>query len=391
MKMLFKTSAIAPRTGGIPGRISNWPGTAPAYVDPMPETVVPRPHVKDMVSLRRHLTALATLPVTQAPVISAFFDLRSPVESQRSSFISWFQAARATLDAAERPHFDSARAEVEMVLRQSWPEQINGLAVFVRSGETPLLLALPFAASLETAFHVASMPAIFPLVQLKDRFHRFVVAISSEENSRIFEITLGAVSEQILAVRPEMRQRVGREWTREHYNQSKREHHKRFLKDQVAIISGLMKKRGLNHLILAGQSHAVAALRAALPKDLESRVADSVLRSPSGQDCSDVLDEAISTFIELEQNESRNTVELLHERVRRNGLAVVGIHACRKAILSGAASELVISEELPEADREELVRLATSSELPVEVCEGDELLASHGGVGCLLRYRPHGI
>lgn len=391
MEMLFKTSATAPRTGGIPGRISNWPGTAPAYVATMPETVVPRPHVKDMVSLRRHLTALATLPVTQAPVISAFFDLRSPVESQRSSFISWFQAARATLDAAERPHFDSARAEVEMVLRQNWPEQINGLAVFVRSGETPLLLALPFAASLETAFHVASMPAIFPLVQLKDRFHRFVVAISSEENSRIFEITLGAVSEQILAVRPEMRQRVGREWTREHYNQRKREHHKRFLKDQVAIISGLMKKRGLNHLILAGQSHAVAALRAALPKDLESRVADSVLRSPSGQDCSDVLDEAISTFIELEQNESHDTVELLHERVRRNGLAVVGIHACRKAILSGAASELVISEELPEADREELVRLATSSELPVEVCEGDELLASHGGVGCLLRYRPHGI
>ena len=356
----------------------------------MPETTVVRPHVKDLVSLRRHLTALATLPVTEAPVISAFFDLRHPVESQRSSFISWFQAARATLNAAQRPHFDSARADVEMALRQTWPESINGLAVFVRRGETPLLLVLPFAASLEAAFHVASMPAIFPLVQLKDRFHRFVVAISSEESSRIFEITLGAVSEQILAVRPEMRQRVGREWTREHYNQHKREHHRRFIKDQVAIISSLMKRRGLNHLILAGQPHAVAALRSALPKDLESRVADSVLRSPIGQDCSDVLDEAISTFIEVEQNESRNTVELLHERVRRNGLAVVGIHACRKAILSGAASELVISEELPEADREELTRLATSSELPVEVCEGDELLASHGGVGCLLRYRPHG-
>jgi len=57
-------------------------------------------------------------------------------------------------------------------------------------------------------------------------------------------------------------------------------------------------------------------------------------------------------------------------------------------MVNGAASELVISEELPEADREELVRMATTLELPVEVCEGDELLASHGGVGCLLRYRP---
>jgi hypothetical protein len=48
----------------------------------------------------------------------------------------------------------------------------------------------------------------------------------------------------------------------------------------------------------------------------------------------------------------------------------------------------VISEELPKAGREELTRLATARDLSIEVCEGDELLATHGGVGCLLRYRP---
>ncbi len=354
----------------------------------MPATTTPRPHVKDLVSLRRHLTALATLPVTPAPVISAFLDLRSSVDSLHSSFIQWFHAARATLSAAERPHFNAARAEVEMVLRQSWPDSVSSVAVFARAGETPLLLVLPFAAHLETAFHAGPLPAIFPLVQLKDRFHRFVVAISSDDSSRIFEITLGAVSEQILAVRPEMQQRVGREWTREHYHQRKREHDKRFLKDQVTILTSLMEKRGLNHLILVGNPRAVSALHAALPKDLQSRVADSIFRTPRGQDYSEVLEEAVATFIEIEQNESRTTVQTLHEQVRRQGLAVVGIHACRQAILSGTASELVISEELPEADREELVRLATTHELPVEVCEGDELLASHGGVGCLLRYRP---
>jgi hypothetical protein len=347
-----------------------------------------RPHVSDLVSLRRHLSALATLPVTEAPVLSVFLDLRCPLESQHSAFLGWTSSVRATLSRDERPMLEAARAEVEMVFRQSWPENVAGVAVFARAGSAPLLMVLPFAAHLETAFHAAPMPAIFPLVQMKDRFHRFVVAISSEENSRIFEVTLGAVSEQILAVRPEMRQRVGREWTREHYHQRKREHDKRFLKDQVVIISSLMAKRGLNHLILAGQPRAVSALHAALPKDLQARVADSIFRSPRGHDCSDVLEEAIATFIEVEQQESRGTVELLHERVRRDGLAVVGIHPSREAILSGAAAELVISEELPKADREELVRLATTREVPIEVCEGDELLASHGGVGCLLRYRP---
>jgi ribosomal protein L30E len=66
---------------------------------------------------------------------------------------------------------------------------------------------------------------------------------------------------------------------------------------------------------------------------------------------------------------------------------VVGIHACREAIEAGAASQLVISEELPHPDREDLVRLATLQDLPIEVCEGDDLLRSHGGVGCLLRFR----
>ena len=95
----------------------------------------------------------------------------------------------------------------------------------------------------------------------------------------------------------------------------------------------------------------------------------------------------LEAFIEAEQNESRSTVERLHEQIRRQGLAVVGIHPCRDVILAGAASQLVISEELPKPDREELVRLAIMHDIPIEVCEQDELLNSHGGVGCLLRYR----
>jgi hypothetical protein len=47
--------------------------------------------------------------------------------------------------------------------------------------------------------------------------------------------------------------------------------------------------------------------------------------------------------------------------------------------------KLVISEELPHADGELPVRLAISHDLPIEVCEGDEILLGHGGVGCLLR------
>jgi peptide subunit release factor 1 (eRF1) len=156
----------------------------------------------------------------------------------------------------------------------------------------------------------------------------------------------------------------------------------------VEIITRLMARRGLNHLILAGQPRHVAALREMLPKHIEARVVGAVFRSPSGHDCSPVLEQAIHTFIEAEQIESRTTVERLHEQVRRRGLAVVGIHACRRAIQSGAAAELIISEQLPLPDREDLVRLATAAKIPIEVCENDDLLHQHGGVGCLLRFQP---
>jgi hypothetical protein len=48
---------------------------------------------------------------------------------------------------------------------------------------------------------------------------------------------------------------------------------------------------------------------------------------------------------------------------------------------------LVISENLPDEEREALVRLATVRDVTIEVCEDDPLIDDYGGVGCLLRYR----
>ncbi len=340
-----------------------------------------------MQQLRRHILALSTLPENDAPVLSAYFDLRRPVEILRAAFETWSTAARSALPKAQRPRFDEAKSELRALLKQVWPEDIQGLAVFARCGEHQLFMALKFRAALETHFEVSARPAIFPLVQLKDRFHRFVLVICTEDTGRIMELTLGAVTEEILTTRPDHGSRLGRQLSREHFHHRREEDARRFVRDQVLIISNLMARRGLNHLILAGHPRHVSPLREQLPKHLQSRVVGSVFHAPNGQDYSPLLDQAIDTFIEAEQEESRGAVERLHEQVRRQGLAVVGIHACREVLEAGAASQLVISEELPIPDREELVRLATQHEVPIEVCEGDDLLQSHGGVGCLLRFR----
>jgi len=345
------------------------------------------PTVQEIQILHQHLTILATLPETQAPVLSVFLDLYQHQDALRAKFAQWAVSARIAVKQDQRQLFDTSRAEVDAVLRRVWPDTIKSLAIFSRAGDLPLLTVMPFSATMDNHFHVDSLPAIFPLVQLKDRFHRFVVAICTEESSRIFEITLGSVSEEILAKRPEIRQRVGREWTREHYHQSKRENDRRFLRDQAELISNLMGKRGHNHLILAGHPRNVSALRSALPKEIEARVSDTLRQAPNGNDYSVVLEQAIEAFIEIEQQESQNTVQRLNEQFRRGGLACIGIDDTREALKLCAVSELVISEEMAVAEREELVKAATAQNIPIEVCEADELLNHHGGVGCLLRFR----
>ncbi len=340
-----------------------------------------------MQQLHRHISALVTVPDSEAPVISAYFDLRTPVEVRRSSFLIWSTAARCSLPRSKQALFDEAAAEVREALRQTWPEKIQSLAVITRCGSHPLLMVMPFHAMLETHFDVSPRPAIFPLIQLKDRFHRFVLVICSEFSGRIMELTLGAVTEEILTTRPDHGDRVGRQLSREHFHNRREEDSKHMIREQVNIITDLMSRRGLNHLILAGHPRHISPLRDQLPKTIQSRIVGSLFQAPNGHDYSPLLDQAISTFIEAEQRESRTAVDRLHDNVRRQGLAVVGIHNCHQAIRTGAASELVISEELPHSDREELVRLATLHNLAIEVCEGDELLQSHGGVGCLLRFR----
>ncbi|NJM37387.1 MAG: hypothetical protein HC845_05710 [Akkermansiaceae bacterium] len=344
--------------------------------------------VNEMDFMSERISALVNLTESGDPLISAYFDLCQSKEHLQSKFSHWAIAARVTLNRTERAAFDDAHRDVVNAISEEWPEETRGLAVFSRRGNSQVHMVIPFGALLDTHFDVSSMPSIFPLVQLKDRFNRFVVAIATEDVSRIFEVTLGAVSEAILARRPELGGQLGREWGREHFHQKKRENDLKFHRDQVTIITNLMAKRGHNHLILAGNSKHVAGLREALPKSISAQLVGELHKTPSGGDYSAVLEQAIDTFIEVERSESRDTVQRLHEQVRREALAVVGVDASRDAIIGGYAAELVISEELPAAKREELTHLATARNLAIEVCEGDELLATHGGVGCLLRYRP---
>lgn len=337
--------------------------------------------------LRKHLIALASLPTGETPLISAFIDLSRGTTSAVRAFQAWTELTRQTFKGVEREAFDDAAEEIE-----SWLPKAKGrsAAVFCRWGSHPLFLPMEFEVPMEARYHVDDLAVIYPLVELKDRFNRFVVVLATANSARIIEVNLGSHSVELLTERPSLRQRIGREWTREHYASHRRERDRQFVKDKIAVVESLMAKRGHNSLIIAGDPRHVNRLMDALPPPLKSKVIGEIKTGISDQRLQDLIAQAVDSFLEAEAEEAHGTVELLVNSVRAGGLAVVGVESTRRALAEGRVERLVVSSTLLPQEQERLVRAASQRDVPIETVQDCEMLDRNGGAGALLRYRLPG-
>lgn len=337
--------------------------------------------------LRKHVIALASLPTGEAPLISAYFDLSRDNMAALRDFLAWAELTRQTFSGSRRQAFDDAAEEIE-----AWLIKARGrsAAVFCRWGEQPFFLPMEFEVPLEARYHVDDLAVIYPLVELKDRFNRFVVALTTANSARIVEVNLGAHSVELLTERPALRERLGREWTREHYASHRRERERSFVKEKIAVIESLMAKRGHNSLIIAGDPRFANRIKEALPAHLKDKVVGEIKTCVSDQRMNEVVAQAVDSFLKAEAEEAHTTVELLVNSVRAGGLAVVGVQPTIQAISEGRVERLVVSSTLLREDQERLVRAASQCGVPIETVQDCEMLDRNGGAGALLRYRLPG-
>lgn len=375
-------------------------------------------HSMELGQLNRHIRTLIALDEDEAPMVSCY--VHCAVGRNNFGLPQHGRAAamRKVLGRQEREQFEEAVARIEGYLAAEVRPSTRGVATFARAGSRPFFLGLQFQVSLPDRLSVNSTPDIYHLVELKDTYHRYVVLISTEESARILEVNLGAVTRELWAERPELRERVGREWTHEHYQNHRRDRGDRFMKEKIAILEKLMAAGGHTHLILAGSSHRTARIRTSLPKHLEAQLIDVVPASGKAR-VADVVTATLSSFIEREEQESIDAVSGLVSALRRGGLAVAGTAACLEALRRGQADILVmareyqpglawmcracgcaesmsaLSERCPQCGssevrsgdmKEALVRLAEQQSLEVEIVQHSDVLMDLGGVGCLLRY-----
>ena len=376
------------------------------------------------MNLDRHIKELAECELTDAPFISLYINTRGTESGQRQfdSFLKnkliFFQKEFADCGEKEKNFLKSWR-QIARYLEQSLEVKSNGAALFARSQpDNDFFLALQFPLPLENRFVVDSVPHIFPLVQFLDKSHHYMVMISDSEKAKIFEIQFGGIKDIQQIGKPKDDKNFRGEWTQMHYQNWKKQQTQEFIKQEIKILSDLMQRNGVEHLILAGDKVMLARIKKELPKRLQERVVDFT-RLDARRDEYQILRQSIEIFADFERAEDIDTLESLRRELLTDGLGIMGTEKTVEALNSGKIDQLIVATEyeappgwrckhcdllgmgpssapcqycghskLIEANlKEEMVRKTLLGGASVETIVHHVWFVRQGGIGALLRYK----
>ncbi len=373
----------------------------------------------EMKELKKHVRTLATLPETDAPVISCYLELFNGKIKSRDTYKELTRAVMVGLSEQELYNVRKAQESITEYLLNNLLPDAKGIAVFSRAGDDAFFLPLQFRVPLPNWVSLSSTPNIYHLVEMKDTYHRYVVMISTKKSARIVEVNLGEVTAQLWQERKDLRERVGREWTKEHYQKHSKERGLKFIKEKIKILEQIILAGGHTHLILAGHPTMTSRVRNELPRHLLEKLVDVVTINAQAKSVN-AVEATIASFVEAEEIESQLVAELLSQKIHTGGLAVAGAEGSFKALKQRQVDTLVllgnyspgpawiceicgtatVKKKRPDACaecgsislksfdlKEEMVRLAEGQDCLIEVVNDSEALVKLGGIGCLLRYQ----
>jgi hypothetical protein len=369
----------------------------------------------DLDDVRSNIRTLVELPETAEPIVSCYLNLGG----HREALAARASEVRKVLALDQRESFDAAMIPIGRALAGARAET-RAVVAFSRAGTQPFFTALQLGVTVDELVSVDTRPCIYGLVELKDTYHRYVVLLVTADYARILEISLGALTADVWAARPDLRSHIGEVWGREQYQNHRRDRTERFVHEKIQVLERLVAKRGHTHLIIAGTPALVARARASLTPRLRPKLVDTV-NATALTDTADLVAATIARFVENEERESRGAAALLVDELKHGGLAVAGTDASLAALELGQVDMLVLAasyqspagrrclacgavatsssaaadgcrrcratSSAPVDIRDELVTLAERHGCGIEVVREASSLRDLEGVGCLLRYQ----
>lgn len=295
------------------------------------------------------------------------------------------------------PALDGFRKDAEKVqlyLENHAEPWLQGIAIFACNAHG-LFETLETGVAFQNQIAFEPYPDLFQLAHLLDEQETVVTAVVDTNTTRLFVTRLGFLEE--VAGPDDSPAGYGKRnatcLNQARYHRRVENKRKEFAQEAATAIEDLVQQEGARRVILAGDPVAIPLLHQELSNNVEPLVHEEVLNLDIRTPRHEVHDEIKPVLQYMEREASHNQADKLVEGVRANGLAVSGLQETLDALEHGQADVLILANDVPlnEQQRSELVRRAANTDARVESVEGHPILQAMGGVGALLRYRPHWV
>jgi peptide subunit release factor 1 (eRF1) len=360
---------------------------------------------------------LTSLEETANPILSCYINNENFDTTYRELLDYRIKQIRKVLSYRQRESFENALGQIEAYLVSKVAKDSKGIAIFARMGKSPTFEAIQFKIPFKTELSIDSIPHLYQLVLMKDTYSRYVVLISEESHARIVEVSVGNITKELWTEKPELKVNTGRGWTKQHYQNHKRERNQKFIKEKIKVLDQLFTEGKHNHLVLAGKKQNILGIRDKLPKRLQEKLVDEIHVAGIAS-TADVIEASLSVFADYEQNESVNNAGMLLLEIKKGGLAVSDSEPSLKALQEGRVDILIMSENYNSPDswkchncsyieigknpkacgmcgspktskiklKQELILLAEQMSTNIEILRDSDELYEVNGIGCLLRF-----
>ncbi|HEX9311423.1 MAG TPA: Vms1/Ankzf1 family peptidyl-tRNA hydrolase [Actinomycetota bacterium] len=296
---------------------------------------------------RDRLRKLADWTSDGLPVSSVYLDVDGHRYPRRQDYVQraeqlchQLRAQAQELDRTARSSVEGDAEGVAEFVREFDRGPARGLALFSCSG-AGLWEAVEAPRPLKDRATVADQPHLIPLEALVETYESFCTVLVDREKARIFLATMGRIEEEsdVFDEVPGRHDQGG--WSQSRYQRHIEEHVGRHLKHVADVLLRYFKRRGFDHLILAGPQEVIPEFERHLHDYLARRVATRIAL-PMTASPADVLARSLAIEEEMEERTERETVDrLLAESAAGRG-AVTGLPEVLAALNEGRVQTLVV-------------------------------------------------
>lgn len=310
---------------------------------------------------------------------------------------------------------------VERYLEQEHDWQKPGLAIFSCAGQD-FFRAYPTNVAFRNRVRCNSKPYVKPLAHVLDYYAHYGVILIDRVGARFFEYHLGELQETEGTIGEDVRKlkdgrgssAVGMRGGGDGARQENEAIQRNFREAAQAAVD-FFAKRDIRRLFIGGTAENVAQLRDELPKQLQTRIANTFAIDMDAPE-HEVRDHSIALLKQANALREKRLVEAMITAAAKNGNAVTGLQETLHAAYESRIDTLIISDGYrtpgykygdsgylsaslvigqPEAagdpeEVEDVVEAAVTRTLAagghVEVIADNASLESAGHIGAILRY-----